>query len=105
MVEQWIVLEHVVSIRGLKVDKAKIYIIVSLSYPSSVQEVHSFLEHVGFYRRFINDFLKIALFLCKLLAKDANFMFRKKVVLFHSCLKLFLCFNDGIVTGVNLIEP
>jgi hypothetical protein len=49
MVEQWIVLEHVVSTRGLKVDKAKIYIIVSLSYPSNVQEVHSFLEHVGFY--------------------------------------------------------
>jgi hypothetical protein len=75
MVEQWIVLEHVVFTRGLKVDKAKIYIIVSLSYPSNVQEVHSFLEHVGFYRRFINDFLKIALSLCKLLAKDENFMF------------------------------
>jgi hypothetical protein len=50
MVEQGIVLEHVVSLHGLEVDKAKIDIILSLSYPSWVREVCSFLGHTGFYR-------------------------------------------------------
>jgi len=49
MVEQGIVLGHVVSSRGLEVDKAKIDVISSLPYPSCVREIRSFLGHVGFY--------------------------------------------------------
>jgi len=44
MVELVIVLGHVVSSHGLKVDKAKIDIISSLPYPSCVREVRSFLD-------------------------------------------------------------
>jgi hypothetical protein len=36
MVEQWIVLGHVVFARGLEVDKVKIDTILSLLYPASV---------------------------------------------------------------------
>jgi hypothetical protein len=68
MVEQGIVLKHVVSLHGLKVDKAKIDIISSLSYPSWVRDVCSFLGHAGFYRHFIKDFSKITAPLCNLLA-------------------------------------
>ena len=35
----------------------------------------SFLGHAGFYKRFIQDFLKIARPLCRLLEKDAKFEF------------------------------
>jgi hypothetical protein len=49
IVKQGIVLGHVVSSRGLEVDKAKIDVISSLSYPSCVREVCSFLGHAGFY--------------------------------------------------------
>ena len=48
MVEQGIVLGHVVSFRGIEVDKAKVDTIQSLPYPTSVREVRSFLGHVGF---------------------------------------------------------
>jgi hypothetical protein len=89
MVEQWIVLGHVVFARGLEVDKVKIHIILSLLYPASVQEVCSLLRHEGFYPRFIKNFLKVALPLCRFVAKDANFMFGQKKILFHSHLKLF----------------
>jgi len=43
MVEQGIVLGHIVSLCGLEVDNAKIDVISSLPYPSCVREVHSFL--------------------------------------------------------------
>ncbi|XP_028802716.1 uncharacterized protein LOC114757797 [Neltuma alba] len=58
-----------------RVDKAKIDIISSLPYPSCVKDVRSFLGHAGFYRRFIQDFSKIALPLSRLLQKDVGFVF------------------------------
>ena len=67
MVKQGIVLGHVVSNTGISVDPAKVNVISSLPYPSSVREVHLFLGHVGFYRRFIKDFSKVALPLSRLL--------------------------------------
>ncbi|RDX64413.1 Retrovirus-related Pol polyprotein from transposon opus, partial [Mucuna pruriens] len=47
MVTKGIILGHLVSARGIKVDKAKINAISSLPNPSSIREVHSFLSHVG----------------------------------------------------------
>ncbi|RDY11642.1 Retrovirus-related Pol polyprotein, partial [Mucuna pruriens] len=75
-----IVLGHLVSNRGIEVDKAKIDIITSLPKPASVRDVHSFLRHVGFYRRFIKIFSKITLPLLKLLQKYVDFVFDKACV-------------------------
>ena len=60
MVEHRVVLGHVVSSKGLEVDKAKVEIIQSFPYPMCVKEVRSFLVHVGF----IGDSLMIFLRLC-----------------------------------------
>ena len=73
MVEKDIVLGHVFSRKGIKVDKAKIELIVYLPLPINVKEVRQFLGHAGFYRRFIKDFSKLARPMCALLAKDAKF--------------------------------
>ena len=73
MVNQGIVLGHVISSRGIEVDKAKIELISKLPSPTNVKIVRQFLGHVGFYRRFIKDFSKIAKPLYKLLEKDAKF--------------------------------
>ena len=98
MVEQGIVLGHVVSSRGIEVDKAKVDTIQSLLYPTSVREVHSFLGHAGFYRRFIKDFSKIALPLCKLLQKDVAFEFDEV------CKKAFDKLKE-LLTSTPVIRP
>ena len=73
MVNEGIVLGHIISKKGIEVDKAKIEMISKLPSPTNVKIVRQFLGHAGFYRRFIIDFSKIAKPLYKLLEKDAKF--------------------------------
>ncbi|RDX76665.1 Retrovirus-related Pol polyprotein, partial [Mucuna pruriens] len=75
-----IMLGHLVSNRGIEVDKSKIDIITSLPNPASMREVCSFLGHVGFYRRFIKNFNKIALPLSKMLQKNVEFKFEQPYI-------------------------
>ena len=75
MVEQGIVLGHVVFSKGIAIGPAKINVIASLLYPVCMWELRSFLSHAGFYQMFIRDFNKIAFPLSTLLQKDMNFVF------------------------------
>ena len=65
-------LGHIISNRGIEVDKEKIELISKLPSPTNVKTVRQFLGHAGFYRRFIKDFSKITKPLYKLLEKDAK---------------------------------
>ena len=78
MVQHGIVLGHEISRKGVKVDKAKVKIIAKLLIPQCVKDIRYFLGHVGFYRRFIRDFSKIARPLTNLLAEDVPFIFDDK---------------------------
>ncbi|KAK4411148.1 Retrovirus-related Pol polyprotein from transposon.6 [Sesamum angolense] len=98
MVDQGLILGHVVSSRGIEVDQAKIDIIKSLPYPASVREIRSFLSHAGFYRRFIKDFSKIAQPLCKLLQKDKIFE------LDEACKQAFNKLKESL-TSAPIIQP
>ena len=73
MVNQAIVLGHIISKRGIEVDKAKVELISKLPSPTNVKTVRQFLGHASFYSRFIRDFSKITKLLYKLLEKDAKF--------------------------------
>ncbi|KAJ0494070.1 putative nucleotidyltransferase, Ribonuclease H [Helianthus annuus] len=77
MVQEGIVLGHVVSSRGIEVDHAKVQVISTLPYPTTVKGVRSFLGHAGFYRRFIKGFSDITKPLCNLLLKDQPFDFNE----------------------------
>ncbi|KAH9680148.1 hypothetical protein KPL71_026438 [Citrus sinensis] len=98
MVNQGIVLGHVISEKGIEVDKSKIDLIRSLPPPTSVREVRSFLGHAGFYRRFIKDFSKITLPLCNLLQKDATFDFNEE------CQRAFKKLKE-VLTSAPVIQP
>ena len=73
MVNQGIMMGHIISNRGIEVDKAKFELISKLPFPTNVKTVRKFLRHAGFYRRLIKDFSKIFKPLYKLLEKDAKF--------------------------------
>jgi hypothetical protein len=75
MVQEGIVLNHIVSKGGIEVDREKVELIKNLPPPTSVKQIRSFLGHVGFYRHFIKDFSRISRPLCSLLAKDTPFHF------------------------------
>ncbi|RVW39889.1 Pol polyprotein [Vitis vinifera] len=51
MVQQGIVLGHIISKNGIEVDKAKVELIVKLPPPTNVKGIRQFLGHAGFYRR------------------------------------------------------
>ncbi|KAM2767007.1 hypothetical protein COP1_022855 [Malus domestica] len=98
MVKQGIVLGHIVSARGIEVDKSKIDLVRYLPSPTSVREVRSFLGYAGFYRRFIKDFSKISTPLCRLLQKDVTFDFNEE------CEKAFKHLKE-MLTSAPIIRP
>ena len=60
-------LGHTVSVEGIRVDLAKIEVIVSWKPPRNVTEVRSFLGLAGYYRQIVKGFSVIASTLTKLL--------------------------------------
>nr|GEY12948.1 reverse transcriptase domain-containing protein [Tanacetum cinerariifolium] len=80
MVKEGIVLGYKISQNGIEVDKAKVNVISKLPHPTTVKGIRSFLDHTGFYRRFIQDFSKIARPMTYLLEKDTPFFFSKECI-------------------------
>ncbi|KAM2682004.1 hypothetical protein EV2_013615 [Malus domestica] len=99
MVKQSIVLGHIISEKGIEVDKSKIDLVRHLPSPTSVREVRSFLGHAGFYRRFIKDFSKITQPLCRLLQKEVAFEFNKE------CETTFKTLKDMLTLAPIIMPP
>jgi hypothetical protein len=78
MFKQGIVLGHVISERGIEVDKAKVETFDQLPPLMDVKSLRKFLGHAGFYIRFIKEFSKITKPLTHLLQKDVAFDFDEK---------------------------
>ena len=98
MVGEGIVLGHLVSERGIEVDRAKIEVIEQLPPPVNIIGIYSFLGYAGFYRCFIKDFSHIARPLTNLLAKDVPFEFD------DACLKSFNILKKALISA-PIIQP
>ncbi|CAM8950209.1 unnamed protein product [Rhodiola kirilowii] len=98
MVQEGIVLGHMVSHRGIEVDRAKVEVIEKLPPPKDVKGIRSFLGHAGFYRRFIKDFSKTAKPLTDLLCQEAEFKFT------DSCLHAFNSLKTAL-TSAPIVQP
>ncbi|KAL0534336.1 hypothetical protein IC582_028626 [Cucumis melo] len=92
-------LGHVVSKVGVFVDPAKIEVVTSWTRPSTVSEVRSFLGLAGYYRRFVENFSRIATPLTQLTRKGAPFVWSK------ACEDSFQNLKQKLVTAPVLTVP
>nr|GEZ95159.1 retrovirus-related Pol polyprotein [Tanacetum cinerariifolium] len=99
MVKEGIVLGHKISKERIEVDDAKVDVIAKLPHPTTVKRIRSFLGHAGVYRRFIQDFSKIARPMTRLLEKDAPFLFSKE------CVEAFQTLKRKLTEAPILIAP
>ena len=99
MVRECIVLGHLVSERGIEVDKEKIEVIERLPPPTNVKGIRSFLGHAEFYRRFIANFSQIARPLTSLLAKEVPFQFDDE------CHKAYDTLKKSLISAPTIQPP
>ncbi|KAL0543592.1 hypothetical protein IC582_018692 [Cucumis melo] len=92
-------LGHVVSKAGVSVDPAKIEAVTGWTRPSTVSEVRSFLGLAGYYRRFVENFSRIATPLTQLTRKGAPFVWSK------ACEDSFQNLKQKLVTASVLTVP
>nr|GEW64127.1 reverse transcriptase domain-containing protein [Tanacetum cinerariifolium] len=84
-------LGYVISSQGIHVDPAKIESVKDWASPKSPTEIHQFLGLAGYYRRFIEGFLKIAKTMTKLTQKKIKFEWGEKQEAAFQLLKQKLC--------------
>ncbi|XP_060967115.1 uncharacterized protein LOC133035345 [Cannabis sativa] len=92
-------LGHVISQDGITVDPAKIDSILQWERPKNVTEVRSFLGLVGYYRRFVENFSRIAMPLTKLTRKEVKFMWD------DSCEEAFRELKERLTSAPVLTVP
>ena len=80
-------------------DIAKVEIIEKFPPPTSVKGIRSFLEHAGFYRRFIKDFSKITKPLSNLLVQGVVFNFDEQ------CNQAFLTLKEKLISAPIVVTP
>jgi len=98
MVREGVVLGHLVSERGIEVDKAKIEVIKQLPPPINIKGIRSFLGHYGFYHTYTRNFSQIARPMTRLLAKDVPSEFDDE------CLESFNILKEAL-TSAPIIQP
>ncbi|TYJ96577.1 DNA/RNA polymerases superfamily protein [Cucumis melo var. makuwa] len=99
LLEQVVFMGHVVSAKGVTVDPQKVESIVNWERPTSKTEIRSFLVLSGYYRRFIEDFSRLALPLTALTRKNAKFEWSDK------CEQSFQELKKRLVTTPILALP
>ena len=68
-----IFLGHVVSENGISMDPTKVEAVSNWPRPTNISEIRSFLGLAGYYRRFVQGFLKLASPLTHLTRKNIKF--------------------------------
>ncbi|GJY19279.1 putative reverse transcriptase domain-containing protein [Tanacetum coccineum] len=84
-------LGHVIDSRGIHVDPAKIKAVKDWASPTTPTEIRQFLGLAGYYRRFIEGFLKIAKPLTELTQKNKKYIWGENQESAFQLLKQKLC--------------
>jgi len=92
-------LGHVISGDGIAVDPAKVEAVLDWEQPASVTEIRSFLGLAGYYRKFIQDFSRIATPLTHLTKKGVPYVWSAQ------CQEAFDCLKQKLTTAPVLMIP
>ena len=92
-------LGHVVSASGVLVDPRKVKVVMSWERPKLVFEICSFLGLTGYYRRFIEDFSRLAALMTRLTWKEVKFVWD------DSCERAFQELKRRLTSAPILIVP
>ncbi|GKB51713.1 putative nucleotidyltransferase, ribonuclease H [Tanacetum coccineum] len=84
-------LGHLIDSQGIYVDPAKIKAVKNWVSPTTPTEIRQFLGLAGYYRRFINDFSKIAKSLTELTQKNKKYIWGEDQETAFQLLKQKLC--------------
>ena len=92
-------LGHVVSQGGIVVDPSKVEAVLNWDRRKNVTEIRSFLELAGYYRRFVENFSRIAAPMPKFTGKDVLFVWDDK------CEEAFHELKRSLTTAPVLVAP
>lgn len=92
-------LGHIVNAQGVAVDPANVESVTKWTPPRTVTQVRSFLGLAGYYRRFIENFSKIAKPMTQLLKKEEKFIWSAE------CNRSFEELKRQLVSAPVLILP
>ena len=92
-------LGHIVNAQGVAVDPANVESVTKWTPPRTVTQVRSFLGLAGYYRRFIENFSKIAKPMTQLLKKEEKFIWSAE------CNRSFEELKRRLVSAPVLILP
>jgi hypothetical protein len=92
-------LGHTISQDGISADPSKVQEVMDWKPPKSVHQIRSFLGLVGYYRRFIPDFSRIAKPMTELLKKGVKFMWTE------ACEKAFHTLRQHLTSAPVLVQP
>ena len=92
-------LGHVMSASGVLIDPEKVKTVMSWERPKSVFKIRSFLGLVGYYKRFIEDFSRLAAPMTRLTRKGVKFEWN------DLCKKAFQELKRRLTSAPILIVP
>ena len=92
-------LGHVVSSSGVLVDPEKAKVVMSWERPKSVFEIRNFLGLTRYYRRFIEDFSRLAALMTRLTRNEVKFVWD------DSCERVFQELKRWLTSAPILIVP
>jgi hypothetical protein len=92
-------LGHTISKDGISVDPSNVQEVMDWKPPKSVHQIRSFLDLVGYYRRFIPDFSRIAKLMTELLKKGVKFVWSE------ACEKAFHTLRQHLTSAPVLVLP
>jgi hypothetical protein len=93
------ILGHTISQDGVSVDPEKVQEVMDWKPPTSVRQIRGFLGLVGYYRRFIPDFSRIAKPMTELLKKGVKYEWIQK------CEDAFHALRQHLTTAPVLAQP